>query len=628
MITPEEEEQIFADIWRQAVTVFALPLVLFNDTFKELEKALFRGFGGNLSDFEEGSRELILLTELRGNINRFSAAKTFQNIRDTQNLRLDEGLLRPFPEFRTDAKKIFDTYNDDWLKAEFETTAGMAQSADQWIDIQRDQKTLPLLKYVTAGDNRVRPEHAAWDGIVKPVDDPFWNSHNPPNGYRCFEPSTKILTPNGWKKISEINRGEFVIGGSGEKRNVIGVHINKSKTGLIKLESKNSSILCTPNHRILTTKGWVTAGELKTSDVIIQHPEPILNNTRIRNIDKVNTFISNVLVTFVVKWNSVASKTFNSQFHFGDININPIRSKVKVENGIMNQRVDIIKHYLFTFGRLCLGVYVSFGMLFKKLFSGGGTLMHNILSPKGSADFKFFRNNSKRLGRFFGFAKVMMGVGFKIFTQSLFEILTLLFSSFGVVNPLGFYRFASPSGFNPKMLHQLNDGSVIHAPSLAKHSVSKELVDVKISDSFFGGAPLEGFDSLKDFIRYSFFHLKFVRLSNITKVQYTDNVYNLSVDKDETYITELGIVHNCRCVTVQLEEGEEDITNLGDHLKKVKKETNGKVTTLANDDPLFAINPGKAPFIFKDKGSSPHPYFLVPENMKFFKDANFGLPAL
>lgn len=185
MITPEEEEQIFQDIWRQVITVFALPIILFEDTFKELEKGLFRGFGGNLDDFEVGSRDFITLTKLRENLNKFSAAKTFQNISDTQNLRLDEGLLRPFPEFRTDAKKIFDKYNDDWLKTEFDTVISASQSADQWQDIDRDEKTLPLLKYQTVGDNRVRPQHAAWDGIVKPVDDPFWDTRMPPNDFNC-----------------------------------------------------------------------------------------------------------------------------------------------------------------------------------------------------------------------------------------------------------------------------------------------------------------------------------------------------------------------------------------------------------------------------------------------------------
>lgn len=185
MITEEQEEALFLGIWGGAITVFSLPVILYQDTFDGLETRLFRGFGGNLDDFAEDSRELIQLTKLRENLNRFSAAKTFQNVKDTQVFRLDEGRLRPFNEFRTDAKKIFDTYNDVWLRAEFDTTVGMAQSADQWIDIQRDKETLPLLQYVTAGDNRVRPEHAAWDGIIKPVDDPFWDTRTPLNGYNC-----------------------------------------------------------------------------------------------------------------------------------------------------------------------------------------------------------------------------------------------------------------------------------------------------------------------------------------------------------------------------------------------------------------------------------------------------------
>lgn len=185
MITEEQEEIIFIGIWRGAITVTSLPAILYVDTFEGLEARLFSGFGGNLNDFDQGSRELIQLTKLRENLNFFSAAKTFQNVKDTQPFRLDEGTLRPFNEFRRDAKKIFDTYNDLWLQAEFETTVGMAQSADQWIDVQRDKKTLPLLRYVTAGDSKVRPEHAAWDGIVLPVDDPFWNNHNPPNGWNC-----------------------------------------------------------------------------------------------------------------------------------------------------------------------------------------------------------------------------------------------------------------------------------------------------------------------------------------------------------------------------------------------------------------------------------------------------------
>lgn len=613
MITPEEEEKILEDIWREVITVFALPLVLFTDTFQELEKALFRGFGAKITDFPEGSKEFVLLTKLRENLNRFSAAKTFQNVKDMSAFRLDEGQLRPFNDFRKDAKKIFNTYNENWLKTEFETVVAASQSADQWQDINRDKTTLPLLKYVTAGDERVRPEHVELDGIVRPVTDGFWDTFMPPNGFNCFVPNTKILTPNGWKKISNINKGDYVIGGSGEKRNVIGVHINKSKGQLIKLESKNSFILCTPNHRILTIKGWIMAEQLKKSDIIIQQPESVIQNTSIRNIDKVNTFISNIFVSIIVKWRSILSEAFNAQIKFRYINVNPVRRSIKVKNSIASKTINIAKHYLLAFSGFYFSVYMSFRMLLKQLLSSNSAFIHNISSSKRRINFKLFGSLFEWLVSFFSLSKIRMWILLKKLNHRFSEITTLLFSSFGIIDPLRFYRFASLSGFNSKILYQFNYSSIVHTPSFAKHSISKKLTDIKIGDSFFSGAPFNSFDSLKDFIRYSFFHFKFVKLDNITKIQYTDNVYNLSIDKDESYITELGIVHNCRCTVIQLEEGDEPVSPI--------------ITPPPQPDPsIFNNNPGKVNFIFKDKGSSPHPYFKVNPQFDGLKKRNFGLP--
>lgn len=39
--------------------------------------------------------------------------------------------------------------------------------------------------YATVGDDRVRPEHAAQDGVTKPKDDPYWSVWLPPSGWNC-----------------------------------------------------------------------------------------------------------------------------------------------------------------------------------------------------------------------------------------------------------------------------------------------------------------------------------------------------------------------------------------------------------------------------------------------------------
>ena len=42
-----------------------------------------------------------------------------------------------------------------------------------------------LQQYRTAGDGKVRPEHAGLNGVTLPMDDGFWDHYYPPNGWNC-----------------------------------------------------------------------------------------------------------------------------------------------------------------------------------------------------------------------------------------------------------------------------------------------------------------------------------------------------------------------------------------------------------------------------------------------------------
>ncbi len=57
--------------------------------------------------------------------------------------------------------------------------------AARWDRILLTQATRPYIMYDALNDSRVRPAHLALDGIIRRVDDPFWTTHSPPNGYRC-----------------------------------------------------------------------------------------------------------------------------------------------------------------------------------------------------------------------------------------------------------------------------------------------------------------------------------------------------------------------------------------------------------------------------------------------------------
>jgi SPP1 gp7 family putative phage head morphogenesis protein len=76
-------------------------------------------------------------------------------------------------------------FNPPRLKLILDTNAQVAYSAGQWARINDAKATHPYVRYITRGDERVRASHAQWNGVTLPVDDPFWNTHWPPNGWRC-----------------------------------------------------------------------------------------------------------------------------------------------------------------------------------------------------------------------------------------------------------------------------------------------------------------------------------------------------------------------------------------------------------------------------------------------------------
>jgi len=67
------------------------------------------------------------------------------------------------------------------------TQAQITYNAAKYREEQEDyiQDILWGYKYVTTGDERVRPEHAVLEGVMLPKDDPFWKRYYPPNGWSC-----------------------------------------------------------------------------------------------------------------------------------------------------------------------------------------------------------------------------------------------------------------------------------------------------------------------------------------------------------------------------------------------------------------------------------------------------------
>ena len=127
-----------------------------------------------------------MLTRLTQNVFSFSAAKNYQELRTiTSALRDEEGHLRNFPDFRDQVSAINTKFNRAWLQTEYDTCIATATQSARWQQFQDQKNLFPYLRYQTAGDENVRDEHRALDGVTKRIDDPFWRTYYPPNGWNC-----------------------------------------------------------------------------------------------------------------------------------------------------------------------------------------------------------------------------------------------------------------------------------------------------------------------------------------------------------------------------------------------------------------------------------------------------------
>lgn len=99
------------------------------------------------------------------------------------------------------------------LKTIYRTNMDMAYAAGNWQHIQDTAKTHPYLQYKNRDPARARPEHKAWNDIVLPIDDPFWDSHYPPNGWNCkcwVRQVSKSEVANNTFKVSQTPEAKMV----------------------------------------------------------------------------------------------------------------------------------------------------------------------------------------------------------------------------------------------------------------------------------------------------------------------------------------------------------------------------------------------------------------------------------
>lgn len=116
-------------------------------------------------------------------VSGLTALDQVQAVKDQLTQHLEEGgTLASFQKWA--ASQSFDLPRHR-LETIFRNGVQAAYNAGHWRRFEEDAEDRPYLMYDAINDSRTRPAHRAMDGIIRPVGDPFWQTHAPPNGHRC-----------------------------------------------------------------------------------------------------------------------------------------------------------------------------------------------------------------------------------------------------------------------------------------------------------------------------------------------------------------------------------------------------------------------------------------------------------
>lgn len=193
------KKHVVAGVWAGYYATHKLPIELYRKTGKHLAKAVKIGYKGSV---KFGAVDHVMMESLTKNTWFFSAAKTYQIVRGMEATKIaltkastafyneDKEKISTFRAFRDGyytaegdfiegASQIFDTFNETWLKTEYETAISAAQGAARWHRIQETKEILPYLQFNGSGDGVECDICMSLDGICLPADDAFWSENWP-----------------------------------------------------------------------------------------------------------------------------------------------------------------------------------------------------------------------------------------------------------------------------------------------------------------------------------------------------------------------------------------------------------------------------------------------------------------
>lgn len=342
-------------------------------TYDGLNSGAEKGYGKGWNEQENHTQ----VKELQKNLYKFSCAKDLTVTERINTLLVKDGKVRDFESFKNLVLKENVKYNIQYLKTEYKTALQATGMAKQWEEYQRNKKNYPNLKYKTQGDAKVRDTHVALQDRIIPIDDSFWRSYYPPNGWncRCYveqtnEPATDIptkinnvpiefennvgisgqifkekeqphpyfallksdanykkafefakLLPTAYKKIQKFDNGSIIYDNLFSDTSDFDKNLNSAK--ILCKNHKNTIVKIRPHLDGSVLENW-TSPEYEINGLLADRYEGKIENGLIKKTKQIKSFIS--------KYNEQFDKAINENYSilFDTTQINDYNEKAKI----------------------------------------------------------------------------------------------------------------------------------------------------------------------------------------------------------------------------------------------------------------------------------------------------------
>ena len=168
-----------------------------------------------------------------------------------------------------------------------------ADAKNRIINTPVARAIFPFRRYMTRNNSSVRPTHAALHGLVYPSDHEFWATYDPPWDYNCVLEGSRVA-------------GRF-----------IGASRARYAGQAIELTTQSGKRLrVTPNHRVLSVKGFIPARTLTKGDDLLCHCGPAWNDRLVSDdVDEQPSMIEDVFRSLSETCESFPAHAGRVDFH-------------------------------------------------------------------------------------------------------------------------------------------------------------------------------------------------------------------------------------------------------------------------------------------------------------------------